>query len=236
MVDARQKLFGATISSMAEKGYSATTVDEICAKAGLTKGAFFHYFPSKQSLTVAAVNDWAEKCEALYAAAPYHQFDDAVDRVLGYIDFRRKMLRAPMALTSCPVGTMVQEVYETHPDILHACEECISGQIAEVQSDIAQAMKQCDVRSPWTAKGLALHAYAVLQGVYILAKAKENVDVAEASIDHLRLYVELLFRGPGTKRLPKGKSKGSGPTSTRSIRRAASSSFLRRQTKIRKNA
>ena len=207
MTSTREKLFGATISTIAEKGYAATAVDEICAKAGVTKGAFFHHYPSKQSLTVAAVNDWAQKCAAFYAAAAYHKFDDPLDRFLGFLDFRKDMLRAPMALFSCPVGTMIQELFESHPDILRACEECISGQIADVQSDIAAAIELYGLDSDWTAESLALHTHAVLQGVYILAKAKGTVRVAEQSIDHLRGYVELLFSRPSASPLEKKGTK-----------------------------
>jgi TetR/AcrR family transcriptional regulator, transcriptional repressor for nem operon len=213
----REKLFGATISTIAEKGYAATAVDEICAKAGVTKGAFFHHYPSKQSLTVAAVNDWAEKCAAFYAAAAYHKFDDPLDRFLGFLDFRKDMLRAPMALFSCPVGTMIQEVFESHPDILRACEECISGQIADVQSDIAAAIEVYGIGSDWTAESLALHTHAVLQGVYILAKAKGTILVAEQSIDHLRSYVELLFSRPGPSPLGKKGMKATRAMSVRGI-------------------
>jgi TetR/AcrR family transcriptional regulator, transcriptional repressor for nem operon len=213
----RERLFGATISTIAEKGYAATAVDEICAKAGVTKGAFFHHYPSKQSLTVAAVNDWAEKCAAFYAAAAYHKFDDPLDRLLGFLDFRKDMLRAPMALFSCPVGTMIQEVFESHPDILRACEECISGQIADVQSDIAAAIELYGIGSDWTAESLALHTHAVLQGVYILAKAKGTIRVAEQSIDHLRSYVELLFARPGPSPLAKKGMKATRAMAVRGI-------------------
>jgi TetR/AcrR family transcriptional repressor of nem operon len=215
MNSTREKLFGATISTIAERGYAATAVDEICAKAGVTKGAFFHHYPSKQSLTVAAVNDWAQKCAAFYAAAAYHKFDDPLDRFLGFLDFRKDMLRAPMALISCPVGTMIQEVFESHPDILRACEECISGQIADVQSDIAAAIKFYGIDSDWTAESLALHTHAVLQGVYILAKAKGSVQVAEQSIDHLRSYVELLFRRPRTSHVGNKELKAPNGTLSR---------------------
>jgi TetR/AcrR family transcriptional regulator, transcriptional repressor for nem operon len=196
---ARGKLLDAAISIIREKGYAATSVDELCGSAGVTKGAFFHHFPSKDSLAVAAVNRWSELSGVLFAAAPYRRFDDPLDRVLGYLDFRKAMLRGDVAEFTCLAGTMLQEAYGTHPEIREACAACIGGHAAEVQSDIAAAMKLYRIRAPWTAESLALHAQAVLQGAFILAKAKGNARVVEASIDHLRRYVELLFRRPRKK-------------------------------------
>jgi TetR/AcrR family transcriptional regulator, transcriptional repressor for nem operon len=196
---ARSKLIEAAFSIIRQKGYAATSVDELCAGAGVTKGAFFHHFPSKDSLAVAAVNQWSEMSAAFFAAAPYHRFDDPLDRVLGYLDFRRAILRGDISEFTCLAGTMVQEAYGTHPDIRHACDESIGSHAAQLESDIAGAMKRYRIRGPWTAESLALHTQAVLQGAFILAKSKGNAAVAEASIDHLRRYVELLFGRPGKK-------------------------------------
>jgi len=191
---ARSKLLDAAVEIIRQKGYAATSVDELCARAGVTKGAFFHHFPSKDSLAIAAADRWSELSNALFAAAPYHRFDNPLDRVLGYLDFRKAMLRGDVAEFTCLAGTMVQEAYGTHPDIRQACDACIGSHAAEVESDIADAMKRYHIRTSWTAESLALHTQAVLQGAFILAKAKGNAAVVEASIDHLRRYVELLFR------------------------------------------
>jgi TetR/AcrR family transcriptional repressor of nem operon len=196
---ARSKLLDAAFAIFREKGYAATSVDELCARAGVTKGAFFHHFPSKDSLAVVAVNYWSELDSALFAVAPYHRFDDPLDRILGYLEFRKGMLRGDVAEFSCLAGTMVQEVYGTHPDIRHACDACIGSHAAKVESDIADAMKLYRIRAPWTAESLALHIQAVLQGAFILAKAKDSARVVEASITHLRRYVEFLFRRPTKK-------------------------------------
>jgi len=89
---------------------------------------------------------------------------------------------------------MVQEVYETYPEIRDACEASISGHAAKVEADIADAMKSHGIRADWTAQSLALHTQAVLQGAFILAKAKGGAEIAAACIDHLRRYIELLFQ------------------------------------------
>ena len=58
---------------------------------------------------------------------------------------------------------------------------------------ISEAMKLYRIRARWTAKSLALHTQAVLQGAFILAKARGGTDIAAASVDHLHRYIELLF-------------------------------------------
>jgi len=87
----------------------------------------------------------------------------------------------------------VQETYETNPAIRNACARAITDHAAKVEIDIAAALDARGMRPGWSAKGLALHTQAVLQGAFILAKANGGAQVAAESVDHLRRYVELLF-------------------------------------------
>src|SRR3546814_5382229 len=56
--NARGKLVAAAQRTVRRKGYAATSVDEICVAAGVTKGAFFHPFVSKEALAVDAAESW----------------------------------------------------------------------------------------------------------------------------------------------------------------------------------
>jgi TetR/AcrR family transcriptional repressor of nem operon len=198
--ESRQKLLNAAVSLVREKGYAATSVDQVCERASLTKGAFFHHFKSKDALAVASAGYWSEISKAVFDAAPYHAHADPLDRVLGYLEFRKAMLAREVQEITCLAGTMVQEVYKSHPDIARACEATICDHAADIEKDIEAAMKQHRIRARWTAASLALHMQAVVQGAIILAKAKGGVDVAIESIDHLQRYVELLFgKNPRTK-------------------------------------
>ena len=196
----KAKLLDAAFTLVREKGYSSTSVDELCAQAGVSKGAFYHYFKSKDALAVAAAKHWSEITGAFFETAPYHRHDDPLERVLGYLDFRKSILTGELAEFTCLVGTMVQEIYGTNPDIREACEASISEHAAQVEADIAAAMKRYRIRAPWTASSLALHTQAVLQGAFVLAKAKGSAAIAAASIDHLRRYIELLFQPARRKR------------------------------------
>jgi TetR/AcrR family transcriptional regulator, transcriptional repressor for nem operon len=190
---AKAKLLDAAFSVIRTKGFAATSVDDLCAAAGVTKGAFFHHFKSKDDLAVAAANHWSEVTGALFAAAPYHQHDDPLQRVLGYLNFRKELLKGNVPEFTCLVGTMVQEAYDTNPQIRAACDASISGHADHIATDIAEAMKRYKIKADWTAESLALHTQAVLQGAFILAKAKGGAGIAAESIDHLARYIRLLF-------------------------------------------
>ncbi|HEY1545499.1 MAG TPA: TetR/AcrR family transcriptional regulator [Xanthobacteraceae bacterium] len=194
--DARSRLLDAAMQVIREKGYSATTVDDICGAASATKGAFFHHFKSKEELGVEAAAHFAQMAEQLFGAAPYHELADPLDRLLGYIDFRAAILAGPIAEFTCLLGTMVQETYDTHPAIRIACETYIVRHADRVGKDIADAKALYAPDAPWSAESLGLYTQAVLQGSFVLAKAKGGPQVARDCVDHLRRYILQLFHRP----------------------------------------
>lgn len=196
---ARDKILNAALTVIRTKGYVATTVDDLCAEAGVTKGAFFHHFKSKEDLAVAAAAHWSAVTDELFEHAPYRQLSDPLARVLGYIDFRKSILRGKTPEFTCLVGTMVQEVFETNPPIREACKRSIFGHAGAIAKDIELAKQLYVPETTWTAESLALHIQGVIQGAFILAKAKEDADVAAESISHLKRYIEFLFHQPIAK-------------------------------------
>lgn len=205
--ESKTKLLDATLKVVRAKGYTATRVEDICIEAQLTKGSFFHHFKSKEDLALSAAAHWNNSTAAFFEGAPYHGAADPLDRLLAYVDFRKAILIGELPEFTCFVGTVIQEVYETHPEINAACEASISGHAKTLEADIRAAMRKYGVAGDWTAESLALHTQCVIQGAFILAKAKGNAAVAAQSLDHLRKYLELLFSAPATKRASKSRSR-----------------------------
>lgn len=192
-INARERLLEAARDVIRTKGYSATSVDDLCAAAGVTKGAFFHHFKSKEAIGVAAADYWSETTAAFFASAPYHHHADPLDRFIGYIELRKELLDGEIAAFTCLVGTMVQETYETAPAIRDACNASIRGHAETLVADIEAAMRMRGVTGI-SAESLAFHTQAVIQGAFILAKAQGNNRIAEETVDHLIRYVRLLFK------------------------------------------
>ena len=56
--ETRQKVLGAAAACFSRIGYDAASVSTICTEAGVTKGAFYYHFPSKQALFFDLINSW----------------------------------------------------------------------------------------------------------------------------------------------------------------------------------
>ncbi len=192
------KLLDAAVHVIRSKGYSAARVEDICAEAGLTKGAFFHHFASKEACAVAAAAHFAARADGIFDAAPYSRLADPRARVLGYVKFRKAILQGDLPQFTCLLGTMTQEAYQTHPAIRDACDRYISEHAARVEADLTEAKALYAPGAEWAPESAALFSQAVLQGAFVLAKAKRGPRVAADCLDHLRRYFEtLLPAAPG---------------------------------------
>jgi TetR/AcrR family transcriptional repressor of nem operon len=191
--NSRLKLLEATLNVVREKGYTASRIDDVCAEARLTKGSFFHHFESKEDLALTAAELWGTQVCKVFAAAPYRKLDDPLDRLLGYVAFRKALLVGDISTYACFAGTVIQEVHELHPHLRDACAQTIDDHVADLEGMVAEALQSRGLQAAWTAESLALFMQAALQGALILAKARQSADPAVASLDHLYRYLEKIF-------------------------------------------
>ena len=192
----RTKLLDAARDVIRTKGYSATTVDDICAEAGVTKGGFFHHFASKEQLAKSAMEQFGVMASKLFHGAPYTSLPDPRDRILGYVDFRAALLSGQIHEYTCLFGTTVQETYTTHPDLREACDRGMTEHIEMLTRDIEAAKQLYAPGATWSAESVGYFIQSVLQGAFIFAKVKQGPAVAVESLTHLRRYLETLFGTP----------------------------------------
>ena len=123
------------------KGFAATSVDELCQAAGVTKGAFFHHFRSKEELGVAAAAHFGEMAagDLRHRALPVARRPAASASSATSTSAARSS-QGELPEYTCLLGTMVQEAYATHPAIREACEREIIGHATTLEADIAAAL------------------------------------------------------------------------------------------------
>ena len=193
--EARARLIAAARDLVRQNGFAATSVDDLCAAAGVTKGAFFHHFASKEALGVALIDDWTETTGAMFAAHPYNTLSDPLDRVFSYLDLRREILGQPIHDFSCVAGTTVQEVYASSTAMREAAARSVRSGFDHVRPHLAAALAAHPVPGV-TAEGLAQQFQVAVQGGIILAKALNDPEPARAAFDHLERYLRLVFGRP----------------------------------------
>jgi TetR/AcrR family transcriptional repressor of nem operon len=192
--DVKTKLLDAALLAIRTKGYAATTVDDICRLAGVSKGSFFHYFSDKEALAIAAAGHFGAVAIQIFGSAPYRDEPDPRERVLQYIDFRAAMFAGDFTDFTCLLGTMVQETYVTHPAIRDACDVHLRQHADDVAGDLEAAKRMYAPDAPWSSLSMAHFMQAVLQGTFILAKAQNGSAIGPDCLAHLRRYLETELR------------------------------------------
>lgn len=194
--ETKRKLVDAGVKLMRSRGFNATTVDEICAEAGVTKGGFFHYFKSKDDVARAAALRFQDNKTQAFREAPFRELADPLDRVLGRLDFVKQSIGGEKRLTrGCLIGMFAQELSFTNPELRSVCQEVFSQVARDFEADLAQAKALHAPRAGFDPKNVAMLYISIVQGSLMLAKASGSNDIFLENIEQFRHYLEGLF-GP----------------------------------------
>ncbi|HEY6227743.1 MAG TPA: TetR/AcrR family transcriptional regulator [Verrucomicrobiae bacterium] len=204
--DTKKRLVDAGVTLIRARGFNATSLDDICAAAGVTKGGFFHYFNSKDDLAKAAIARFNQGKIHEYENAPFRKHADPLDRVFGRLDFVKSSIGAPNKMTKgCLIGMLAQELSSTNPELRQACEQTFATIAADFEKDLAEAKATYAPKATFNPKNIAHFYVTMVQGSLLLAKANQNTAVLSDNISEFRHYLETLF---GEKR-PKISTRAS---------------------------
>ncbi len=128
----RAHLLESALENFAAKGYAATSVDDICADAEMSKGAFYHHFESKQALFLSLLNDWLKTIDsglAVMGRSTVPETLQAMTRVLpGVMEAASDQL--PMFLEFWLQASRDQQVWKASIEPYRHFREYFAGLIA----------------------------------------------------------------------------------------------------------
>ena len=189
----KRRLLDAAVRLMLGQGFSATTLEQICAEAGVTKGSFFHYFASKEEICRAAMDAWAGSWRGILAAARFDQIADPLDRLDRPFDVMVETYTRPEVDTGCMIGTVAQEIAASNRSLGDCCgghfETWASG-VRKMLSDAKDAHPPKIDFDPGSVADLML---GIVQGTLLVAKTRQDRAMILNNVRHCRAYVHSLF-------------------------------------------
>ena len=195
---AREKLVAAAIELFRQHGFTATPVDRICTGAGVTKGAFFHHFKSKEAIAEAAVEEWCRRRVALYTEDLGDPNDDPLERFFRWIDGLIRSVRRPGEGPVCLLGMVAQEMAGEHEGMRELCRERLTGWTGLATQLLGAAKRVHRPRVDFDPEEVGWMLNSLWQGSLLVAKTRRDPEVVASNLSHARAYVEGLFAVPPT--------------------------------------
>ena len=206
----RTKLVEAAIRLILQQGFAATGVEQICTEAGVTKGAFFHYFKSKEAIGHAAMEAWAAFGMSIYSVVRSDPSTDPLNQLHHLLDVMIGLAERDEPL-ACVIGMTAQDMATLHPALRASCDRHFVAWVEFVAAILSDAKLKHPPVVDFDPEEVAWMLHSLWQGSMLLAKTHQDQQMVVRNLRHARAYVDRLFfeKSPRT---PEAKRDSRRPT------------------------
>lgn len=174
------------------RGFQGVSIDDIVKKTSLTKGAFYHQFPTKLTLGYALVDEVIKPMTYARWIDPLKNFDNPLEGIL--IQLKNLIGKAkPEELQyGCPLNNLVQEMAPIDPVFKEKLEAALVYWIEGMEKELNRAKKAGLVRPEIKTRQVAHFIVMTHEGFYGMLKGLNDPKAFNALFDSLKRYFETL--------------------------------------------
>lgn len=188
--DARERLIGSGRKLMHERGYTAVGVAEVCSHAGVNKGSFYYYFPTKQELALEVIDSFWASTREMFDQLPENDLPP-LGRLSRFFksSFERhsRLFKQYGRVHGCPFGNLALEMATQDDAVTDRLREIFDAQVDGFERLIADAVTHGEIPA-LDARHTALALMALIEGGVMLAKMHNDPELLrDLEQDALRL-------------------------------------------------
>ena len=191
----KERLLRAAEVRMLQRGFIATSVDEICREAEVSKGSFFHFFASKDELAEAVLDHFVElKLLAIPEGDQLGEGPLALRKVFKYLDWVAATFRETDSPAGCLLGTFAQEAEQGFPQLRPSCAQHFDRWISALHRLLERARKECAPQARVDTAFLAELFATLFQGSVVLAKGTGDRGVMDRNLKYFKKILQTAFQ------------------------------------------
>jgi len=192
----RERLLQAAFREIYRSGFRGTDLESILDTAGVTKGALYHHFDSKEALGYAVVDEVILGLIRDKWFRPLQKSENPIDALVGVV--QSTSLRPEHIQCGCPLNNLAQEMSPLDEGFRKRLAKIFREWHDGIAAALREGQKRGMVRSDVDPDETAIFLIAANEGCWSLAKNAQDVRVLQSGIRSMIRYLESL-RAPGSR-------------------------------------
>ena len=173
------------------KGYAGTSLNDITAATGLTKGSIYGNFANKDEVALAAfdynLNNVSSRIEA-----EMNQQASIKDKLLVYIDIYQKFIDGSVSEGGCPVLNTAIDADDTHPELRGRVLKAVLDWKNKIAKLVEAGIANKEINANHNPEQIALTIIAMVEGGIMISKLTSKTEYWNLIMGSLRKYVDSL--------------------------------------------
>lgn len=188
----RREILDVAFWEVFTRSFQGVSVDDIVKKTPLTKGAFYHHFPTKLDLGYALVEEVITPMIIDRWIRPLDEFENPLDGILRQMDRLIGEARAEALRYGCPLNNLVQEMAPVDGGFRRRLEAALRLWIDEMEKQIRRAQHGGYLRKNVNPRHVAHFVVMAHEGFYGMLKGLPDPEAFAALSASLRSYFEAI--------------------------------------------